>query len=160
MSMRLPQRMREAPLGPDASRVDGSTLRPPGAPAAAAYITTAANSRPTAAIANAIAAPLEIGRRPTSGGKVPVTGLGEHLDLPGPEAGLRESEQQPPNHDHRTRHQQALKMFDRGDRARPDQDPQSGEDSDVDHDGWQEAGHECPAWHRSEEHTSELQSPM
>src|SRR5438067_2903953 len=109
MSMRLPQRMSEAPLGPEASSVDGSTLRLPDAPAAP-YITTAVNSRPTAATANAIATPLEIGRRPTSGGKVSVTGLGEHLHLVGPEAGLSQSQQQPRNHDHRTGNQQALKM--------------------------------------------------
>ena len=102
MSMRLPQRIREAPLGPEASCVDGSTLRLPDAPAAAAYITTAATSRAIAAPANAIAARLEIGRGPTSGGEVSVAGLGEHPDVVGPEAGLRDAEQEGHHHDHRT----------------------------------------------------------
>ena len=39
-------------------------------------------------------------------------------------------------------------MFDCGDRGRPDHDTQSGEHSDVDHDGWKEAGQEGPARHR------------
>src|SRR2546428_936790 len=148
MSIRLPQRMREAPLGPEASSFDGSTLRLPYAPAAAAYITTAATSRPTAATANAIAARLEIGRAPTSGGEVSVAGLGEHPDLVGPEAGLSDAEQQSRDHDHGTRNQQASKMLDGGNRSRPDEDAQSGEESDVDHDGRKEAGKERPAWHR------------
>src|SRR3989442_12255249 len=99
MSIRLPQRMREAPLGPEASSFDGSTLRLPDAPAAAAYITTAATSRPTAATAKLIDARVEIGRGPTSGGEVSVAGLGEHPDLVGPKAGLSQAQQQPRNYD-------------------------------------------------------------
>src|SRR5207249_11960967 len=38
MSIRLPHRMRVAPVGPEASSFDGSTLRPPDGPPAAEYI--------------------------------------------------------------------------------------------------------------------------
>src|ERR1700704_4638334 len=114
MSIRLPQRMSEAPDGPEARSFDGSTLRPPDGPPAAAYITAATNSRLNAAAAKLIDARVEIGRGPTSGGEVSVAGLGEHPDLVGPEAGLSQPQQQPRNHDDGTRKQQALKMFDGG----------------------------------------------
>src|ERR1700694_1378357 len=60
MSTRLPQRMSEAPVGPEASSVEGSTLRPEANPAAAEYIPPATSSRATAATANEIAMRLEI----------------------------------------------------------------------------------------------------
>src|ERR1700730_10647139 len=58
-SIRLPQRMSEAPVGPDASSVEGSTPRPEANPAAAEYIPPATSSRATAATANKIATRLE-----------------------------------------------------------------------------------------------------
>src|ERR1700682_4447118 len=61
MSIRLPHRMNEAPLGPDASSLDGSTLRPAANPTAAEYIPLAASSNPTAATANQIATRVETG---------------------------------------------------------------------------------------------------
>src|ERR1700737_4012775 len=64
MSIRLPQRINEAPVGPDPSSLDGSTLRPLEGPAAAEYINPAASSRVTAATANPIAARLEMGLFP------------------------------------------------------------------------------------------------
>src|ERR1700694_5899792 len=60
MSITLPQRMSEAPVGPDASSFDGSTLRPLEGPAAAEYIKLATSSNVTAATANTIAARLEM----------------------------------------------------------------------------------------------------
>src|SRR5437868_10377065 len=59
MSIRLPQRISHAPVGPDASSLDGSTLRPVEKPAAAEYITVATSSSVMAAIANEIATRLE-----------------------------------------------------------------------------------------------------
>ena len=102
MSIRLPHRMRVAPVGPEASSFDGSTLRPPDGPPAAEYIAAATNSRVNAATAKLIDARVEIGRGPTSGGEVSVAGLGEHPDVVGPEAGLRDAEQEGHHHDHRT----------------------------------------------------------
>src|SRR6202035_1855186 len=61
MSTTLPQRISEAPVGPDPSSFNGSTLRPLAGPAAAEYIKLATSSRATAATANAIAARLEMG---------------------------------------------------------------------------------------------------
>src|SRR3989475_2338281 len=148
ISIRLPQRIRVAPVEPEASSFDESTLRPPDGPPAAEYIAAATNSRVNAATAKLIDARVEIGRGPTSGGEVSVAGLGEHLDLGGPKAGLSQSQQQPRSYDDGPCHQQALKMFDGGNRRGPDQDAQPGEESDVDHDGWKEAGQECPARHR------------
>src|SRR4030088_1959378 len=77
MSIRLPQRINAAPVGPDPSSFDGSTLRPLDGPAAAEYISPATNSRVTPATANPIAARVEIGRGPTSGGEVSVVGVAE-----------------------------------------------------------------------------------
>src|ERR1700693_5821552 len=58
ISIRLPQRMSDAPPEPDASSFDGSTLRPK--PAAAEYIELATASKTKAATANAIATRPEI----------------------------------------------------------------------------------------------------
>src|SRR3984893_18407929 len=61
MSIRLPHRVSEAPVRPDASSVDGSTLKPLDEPTATAYMTLAASSRASAVTANAIATRLEMG---------------------------------------------------------------------------------------------------
>src|ERR1700681_1270774 len=75
MSTRLPQRMSEAPVGPEASSVEGSTLRPEANPAAAEYTPPATSSRGPAATANEIATRLEIRLmllRAFPGGREPV----------------------------------------------------------------------------------------
>src|ERR1700694_904106 len=59
MSIRLPQRMSEAPVGPDARSFEGSTLKPEANPAAAEYIPPATSSSATAATAKEIATRLE-----------------------------------------------------------------------------------------------------
>jgi hypothetical protein len=61
----LPQRIRDAPVGPDPSSFDGSTLRPLEGPAAAEYSKPAVNSREIAATAKTIAARLEMSLVPT-----------------------------------------------------------------------------------------------
>src|SRR5437660_1554035 len=60
MSTRLPQRMSDAPFGPDARSFDGSTVRPPEPPAAAEYINVASSSKAIAAAANGSATRVEI----------------------------------------------------------------------------------------------------
>ena len=60
MSIRLPQWINAAPMGPDARSVAGSTLKPAEKPVAAEYIALAANSRANAATALEIANRLEI----------------------------------------------------------------------------------------------------
>src|SRR5438132_6124472 len=60
MSIRLPQRISDAPVGPEASNLDGSTLRPVEKPAAAEYIRVATSSSVMAATAKEIATRLEI----------------------------------------------------------------------------------------------------
>src|SRR5438270_3085626 len=60
MSTRLPQRMSDAPFGPDARSFDGSTVRPVEPPAAAEYMSVARSSRAIAAAANESATRVEI----------------------------------------------------------------------------------------------------
>src|ERR1700694_4932117 len=147
MSIRLPQRINEAPVGHDPSSFDGSTLRPLEGPAAAEYITPAVNSRVIAATAKTIAARLDIGRGPTSGGEVPVASAAEQADLVRADPRLSQRDRQNGDGDQHTDCQEALNVFDRGDRRPPDQDAEPGENAHVDHDGGDETGDECPAGH-------------
>ena len=66
MSTTLPHRISEAPVGPDASSFDGSTLSARESPVAAEYIPAAASSSATAVTANEIASRVEMGRLPRS----------------------------------------------------------------------------------------------
>src|ERR1700737_1766990 len=60
MSIRLPQWTNEAPRAPDASSIDGSTVRPVEKPVAAEYIKPDSSSNVIAAAANPIAARLDV----------------------------------------------------------------------------------------------------
>jgi hypothetical protein len=127
MSILLPQRISEAPLGPDASSVDGSTLRPEVEPAAAEYIKLATSSSANAAMANAIAARVEIGFFVTSGGQIAVAGTGQRGDIVQPQSSLEQPDAASNQDGRRGQDEQALRVFDGDDGGRPDEHAEAGE---------------------------------